>query len=66
MCGWGQDWGRISQPAAAPARVAADVGVSVATVDKWRTAIEASGVDGLITPSGRDARRRIWRCLPPA
>ena len=32
----------------APAQVAADVGVSVATVDKWCRRFEASGVDGLI------------------
>ena len=38
----------LAEPAAAPARVAADVGVSVATVDKWRKRFEASGVDGLI------------------
>ena len=57
----------LAEPAAAPARVAADVGVSVATVDKWRKRFEASGVDGLIdaerdgTPEGR-----VWCCPTPS
>ena len=38
----------LAEPAAVPARVAADLGVTVATVDKWRKRFEASGVDGLI------------------
>ena len=36
----------LAEPAAVPARVAADLGVTVATVDKWRKRFEASGVDG--------------------
>jgi transposase len=38
----------LAEPSAAPAQVAADLGVAVATVDKWRKRFEASGVDGLI------------------
>jgi transposase len=38
----------LAQPAAVPARVAADLGVTVATVDKWRKRFEVEGVDGLI------------------
>jgi transposase len=38
----------LAEPAAVSARVAADLGVTVATVDKWRKRFEASGVDGLI------------------
>ena len=38
----------LAEPAAVPARVAADLGVTVATVAKWRERFEASGVDGLI------------------
>ena len=38
----------LAEPAAVPARVAADLGVTVATVAKWRRRFEASGVDGLI------------------
>ena len=38
----------LAKPAAVPARVAADLGVTVATVDKWRKRFEADGVDGLI------------------
>ena len=38
----------LAEPAAVPARVAADLGVTVATVDKWRKRFEAAGVDGLI------------------
>jgi transposase len=38
----------LAEPAAAPARVAADVGVTAATVDKWRKRFEVAGVDGLI------------------
>ena len=38
----------LAEPAAVAARVAADLGVTVATVDKWRKRFEASGVDGLI------------------
>src|SRR5258705_10929212 len=38
----------LAEPSAVPARVAADLGVTVATVDKWRKRFEAAGVDGLI------------------
>ena len=38
----------LAEPGAVPARVAADLGVTVATVDKWRKRFEAEGVDGLI------------------
>ena len=38
----------LAEPAAVPARVAADLGVTVATVAKWRKRFEVSGVDGLI------------------
>jgi transposase len=38
----------LAEPAAVPARVAADLGVTVATVDKWRKRFEVEGVDGLI------------------
>jgi transposase len=38
----------LAEPAAVPARVAAELGVTVATVDKWRKRFDASGVDGLI------------------
>src|SRR5512133_1842507 len=38
----------LAEPAAVPARVAADLGVTVATVGKWRKRFEISGVDGLI------------------
>ena len=38
----------LAEPAAVSARVAADLGVTVATVDKWRKRFEADGVDGLI------------------
>src|SRR3981189_1365889 len=38
----------LAEPAAAPARGAADLGVTVATVDKWRKRFEVAGVDGLI------------------
>src|ERR1700756_5222955 len=38
----------LAEPAAAPARVAAEVGVTAATVDKWRKRFEVSGTDGLI------------------
>ena len=37
----------LADPAAVPARVAADLGVTVATVDKWRKRFEVDGVDGL-------------------
>ncbi|HEX7427740.1 MAG TPA: helix-turn-helix domain-containing protein, partial [Mycobacterium sp.] len=33
----------LAEPAAVPARVAADLGVTVATVAKWRERFEASG-----------------------
>jgi transposase len=36
----------LAESSAAPAQVAADVGVSVATVDKWCKRFEAFGVDG--------------------
>src|SRR3981189_2064924 len=38
----------LAEPAAVPAGVAADLGVTVATVGKWRKRFEVSGVDGLI------------------
>ena len=38
----------LAEPAAVPARVASDLGVTVATVDKWRKRFEVEGVDGLI------------------
>ena len=38
----------LAKPSAVPARVAADLGVTVATVDKWRKRFEVEGVDGLI------------------
>jgi transposase len=38
----------LAVPAAVPARVAADLGVTVATVAKWRKRFEVAGVDGLI------------------
>jgi Homeodomain-like domain len=38
----------LAEPGAVPARVAADLGVTVATVDKWRKRFEVAGVDGLI------------------
>ena len=38
----------LAEPSAVPARVAADLGVTVATVDKWRKRFEVGGVDGLI------------------
>jgi transposase len=38
----------LAEPSAVPARVAADLGVSVATVDKWRKRFDVAGVDGLI------------------
>ena len=38
----------LAEPAAVSARVAADLGVTVATVDKWCKRFEADGVDGLI------------------
>ena len=38
----------LAEPSAVPARVAADLGVTVATVDKWRKRFEVEGVDGLI------------------
>jgi transposase len=38
----------LAEPASVPARVAADLGVTVATVDKWRKRFEVAGVDGLI------------------
>ena len=38
----------LAQPASLPSRVAADLGVTVATVDKWRKRFEVAGVDGLI------------------
>lgn len=38
----------LAEPQAAPARVAADLGVTTATVDKWRKRFEVDGVDGLI------------------
>src|SRR3981189_2027969 len=38
----------LAEPSAVPARVAADLGVTVATVDKWRKRFEVAGVDGLI------------------
>src|SRR6201997_3542447 len=38
----------LADPAAVPARVAADLGVSVATVAKWCKRFEVAGVDGLI------------------
>ena len=38
----------LAEPAAVSARVAADLGVTVATVTKWCKRFEADGVDGLI------------------
>src|SRR3982074_542398 len=38
----------LAEPSAVPAGVAADLGVTVATVGKWRKRFEVSGVDGLI------------------
>ena len=38
----------MAEPAAVPAGVAADLGVTVATVEKWRKRFEAAGVNGLI------------------
>ena len=38
----------LAEPAAVPAGVAADLGVTVATVEKWRKRFEAAGVNGLI------------------
>jgi transposase len=38
----------LAEPSAVAARVAANLGVTVATVDKWRKRFEAEGVDGLI------------------
>ena len=38
----------LAEPAALPARVAAHLGVTTATVAKWRQRFEVSGVDGLI------------------
>src|SRR5262249_15108022 len=38
----------LAEPGTVPARVAADLGVTVATVDKWCKRFEACGVDGLI------------------
>jgi transposase len=38
----------LAEPAASPARVAADLGVTVATVVKWRKRFEVLRVDGLI------------------
>ena len=38
----------LAEPSAVPARVAADLGVTVATVDKWRKRFDVAGVDGLI------------------
>jgi transposase len=38
----------LAEPTAVPARVAADLGVTVATVGKWGSRFEASGVDGSI------------------
>jgi transposase len=38
----------LAEPSAVPARVAVDLGVSVATVDKWRKRFDVAGVDGLI------------------
>ena len=38
----------LAEPASVPARVAADLGVTVATVDKWRKRFDDAGVDGLI------------------
>jgi hypothetical protein len=36
----------LAEPSAVPARVAADLGVSVATVDKWRKRFDVAGVNG--------------------
>jgi transposase len=38
----------FAEPTAVPAQVAADLGVAVATVTKWRKRFEVDGVDGLI------------------
>jgi transposase len=38
----------LAESAAVPARVAADLGVAVTTVAKWRKRFEVEGVDGLI------------------
>ncbi len=38
----------LAEAGAVPARVAADLGVSVATIAKWRNRFDASGVDGLL------------------
>src|SRR5258705_4339008 len=38
----------LAEPSAVPARVAADLGVTVATVDKWRKRFDVACVDGLI------------------
>jgi transposase len=38
----------LADPSAVPARVAADLGVTVATVAKWRQRFEAARVEGLI------------------
>jgi len=38
----------LADPVAVPARVAADLGVSVATVAKWRNRFDVLGVDGLL------------------
>ena len=50
----------LAEPAVVYARVAADLGVTMMTVGKWRKRFEVAGVDGLIDASGRDDRRRIW------
>src|ERR1700716_757682 len=42
----------LAEPSAVPAGVAADLGVTVATVGKWRKRFEVSGVDGLIDAEG--------------
>ena len=43
----------LAEPAAVSARVAADLGVTVVTVGKWRKRFEVAGVDGLIdSPAG--------------
>jgi transposase len=38
----------LAELSAVPAQVAADLGVTVATVDKWRKRFEVDGVDGLL------------------
>src|SRR5690349_21336751 len=56
----------LAEPSAVPAQVAADLGVSVATVDKWCKRFEASGVDGL-SDSERPRRPKADLVLfPPA